>query len=265
MAPSIIIDIVLACISIAALGVSLFTYFDNRQRTRIIKKHEHTKEEIRQTREILLKTARHFKQILQVVDHLTLDFTVDNILRLISENDRVNLRITINRIDIRDDENGKIYPQEIGNAHWLQNELERPFLKLFEGKTKQIPNPMLDLDVDPALDNNWIELGDFFEDIVKIKFYHTKLSDHYKTVESLDNSVLDDIARSYKEIFDAFYEAVKRKSHEFQFDRQTRATEIWNALYTLIGGYLITNQLKYLSEKIVIRLERITSELFKQE
>jgi len=262
---SVIIDIVLACISIAALGVALFTYFDSRRRTKIIEKHEHTKEEIRHTREILLETAKHFKRIPLVLDHLDLNFAVDNILRLISENDRVNLRIIINRIDIRDDENGQIDHKDIGNAYWLQNKLERPFLKLFEGKTQQIPNPVLDLDVDPSLDNNWIELGDFFEDIVKIKFYHTKLSEHYKTVESIDNNVLDDIAKSYNEIFDALCKAWKKKSHEFQFDRQTRATEIWNALYTLIGGYLVTNQLKYLSDKIVVRLEKITGELFKQE
>ncbi len=265
MALGTIIDIVLACLSIAALCISIFTYFDNRRRTKIIEKHEDTKEEIRQTREILLETARHFKQIPKVLDNIPLVFSVDNILRLISENDIVNLRITINLIDVRDYENGKIYPQTIGNARSLQNELQRPFLKFLEGKTQQIPNPVLELDVDPALDNNWIELGDFLEDIVKIKFYHEKLSDHYKTIESLDNSVLDDIEKSYQEIFDVFYGAVKKKSHEFQFDRQTRATEIWNALYTLIGGYLITNQLTYLSEKIVVRLERITSELFKQE
>jgi hypothetical protein len=265
MTSSLIIDIVLACISIAALCISLFTYFDNRRRTQIIEKHEHTKEEIRQAREILLDTARHFKQLSQVMDYIPWDFTVDNILRIISERNNVNLRITINHIDMLDDENGKIYHQEIGNADRLQNRLERPFLKFLEGKTQQVPNPTLMLDIDPALDNDFMELGDFFKEIVQIKLYHTKLREHYKTIESFDNSVLDDIARSYKEIFDAFYEAVKRKSYEFQFDRQTRATEIRDALYNLIGVYSITHQFRYLSTNIVTRLGKITGELLKQE
>jgi hypothetical protein len=257
---------VLASVSIAALCISLFTYFDNRQRTKIIEKHEHTKEKTKQAREILLETAKHFKQLPEAVNNIAwLDFTVNDILRLVSEQNHINLRITVKYIEIFWEENEKIYHHEIENAYWLRHKLEKPFLKLFEGKTQYYPNPMLILEVDPATSNDSWELGDFLKDIVKIKHYHMKLKEYAQTIESFDNSVLDDITTSYEKIFDAFYEAMKKKSYEFQFGRQTKASEIEKALYDIVGVTSITGQLRYLSKEVAIRLEKLTGELFKYE
>ena len=247
--------------SLIALILSVFTFLDNRKKTRIMTEREEERRDIQTTTEILREASKHFKNLSNLLWDPLLCQAVDDINREISEKDQVKLKSEYKwvRLDV-----DKKYPIDmIENSRWLRDKIESPLLALFKGESNLHPNPVLEFNVDPNIIlNPFFELGDYFEDIVKIKYFCMRLQNYAEIIDSLDNEILSEIEQIYQEIFNAFYDGIKKKTYEFEFNRKMKASEIETELYKLVNFDIMKNRTEYLAKNITPRLENLISRLF---
>jgi len=222
---------------------------------------EEERRNIQTTTEILRETIKHFKELPSSLGIGLLYKGVDDILREISEKDRVKLKIEYKWFEF---DAGKKHPIDmIENARCFRDKIESPLIAVFKGESNRYPYQGLVFNANPGIIlNPFFELGDFFVDIVKIKYLCMKLQNHAEIIDSLDNEILREINRIYQEIFNAFYEGIKRKTYEFDFNREVKASEIETELYKLVNFDVIMERVEYLSKNITPRLENLISKLF---
>jgi hypothetical protein len=228
-------------ISIFALIIATLVYFDTRKKTKIFIEKEKERENIKKTLGALNRFSKSLKEL--SFGSPELYFAATDILRELSERGGIKLKIEIKNPDLNLD---LIKERKINFA----SSDDILALKL---KFRAEPD---------IIQNTWIDLRDVVYPLSKTYSDYKELKKQDKVIESLDSQILPNIEENLNEILSLFRKAIRKKSYEFEFKKDTKISEIENKLDEILNLNKVNSKAGSFSTDIMPKIEIIKKNLF---
>ena len=229
--------IVTIAISSVALIISIYSYLDNRKKTKIVLKREKERKDIQTALIELKKISDAFKEIPTYIHLDPMLYEVNSeIAKEILERNNLNFKIEFQNLNIDD---------------FTQN---RKFVKKTPVNLHFNANPDI-------IQNHWFELHDLKNGLTCIEKNIDKLIEFEYLIEPFDAEIIKIAENNYEEILELFVKGLKKKVYTFNFNKNIKSSEIENKLDEILNYNQISKKTQYLSSEIFTRIDKLRKEL----
>jgi hypothetical protein len=108
------------------------------------------------------------------------------------------------------------------------------------------------------------DLSEIFSGLAHIENDLNNLKGFEQLIRTFDSDFLDIVAQNCQDIFDLLYEALNKKTYNFNFNKSMKPSEITDVLYDSINYFQIVEKMEYMSEELKDRSEELGKTLGKQ-
>jgi len=204
-------DIITILISISAILIAIFGYWDNRKNISIILKKEKERDDIKEALKELKSTSDSLKNLPDYMYFSGLYDLTNDIFRELYENDTLKLTIEFQTLQffIPDSDTLSKYNTIEYNENTINTlslrKLMKKLLIQYRKNEYNIGNPSLNFVTNlNIISNGFVELEEFFGGLIEIEDCLDKLNNFELLIESFDADIIKTISKYYEEILVSF-------------------------------------------------------------
>lgn len=263
-------------ISLLALLISTLGYLDNRRNLKIneenlniVLKDESNKNNLEKCWLILLETSKDLRKLGNQSFVFGIDEAASNITMHVYEmKGTFNLSIKYTYISTVNHTNSepevlKIDVDSIKSSKDFRTKVFN--YKTEDSKITFSPSCSVQFTANPdIIIIDEFDLNEIFSGLAHVENDLNNLKNFEPLIRTFDSEFLEVASRNCQDIFDLLYEAIDKKSYDFNFNSSMKPSEITDILYDSINYYQIIEKMEYMSEELRDRSEELGKTLGKQ-